>query len=422
MALGENAAIELVRAWKARDVPVLCYGDGARGWPLAEQCAPLACGACDVLDSARASFPEELSGKLSALLEVRFRARDEEQTVRATLRHCGMIGESPAMRTLFRAAVRVSELSDVPVLVTGETGTGKELLARALHQLDPKRRAGPCVVLNCSAITAALAESQLFGHRRGAFTGADRDHLGLFRAADKGVLFLDEVGELDAPLQAKLLRVLQEGRVLGVGECRETPIDVRVIAATNCDLPQMVAERRFRADLYHRLNVVSLTLPPLRERTGDIPILVEYFLEKHRALAGGTAPRAQPEFLDALSRLELRGNFRELENLLCQALANRPPGSSLGLPDLTPAILRQLATPGDPVEESTPSPAHALGDWRLLPFLGHCEKQHLENALRHTRGNQARAAQLLGITPRSIYNKLRKYRLASGEVFSGKVR
>ena len=180
--------------------------------------------------------------------------------------------------------IRISRVSDVPTYITGETGTGKELLAKAIHSLDAKRRSGPFVAVNCSAISPGLAESELFGHRRGAFTGADRDRKGLIRAAQGGVLFLDEIGDLDAALQTKLLRVLQENRVLAVGEERDVPIDVRVVAASNRNLLAMVANGTFRADLFYRFTVLTVHVPPLRERRADIPPLIAHFVQKYQDL------------------------------------------------------------------------------------------------------------------------------------------
>ena len=198
------------------------------------------------------------------------------------MKRLGSVGESQAMMAVFHTVLRVSPLSDMPVLITGETGTGKELLAHAIHQLDPKRCHGPFIALNCSALSPGLAESELFGHRRGAFTGADRERKGLIRAAEGGVLFLDEIGELDDALQAKLLRVLQENRVLGIGDDQEVAVNVRIIAATNRNLDAMVQQRTFRADLFHRLNVLAIHIPPLRERPADLKPLIEHFLEKHQ--------------------------------------------------------------------------------------------------------------------------------------------
>ena len=195
---------------------------------------------------------------LAHILSAEAKKQEEAQQITSVMRDMGMVGSSTAMMHVFRSVIRFSTLSDLPVLIAGETGTGKEGLARALHRLDPKRRGGPFVAVNCGAIAASLAESEFFGHRRGAFTGADRDRKGLIRSAEGGVLFLDEIGELDAALQAKLLRVLQESRVLGVGEDRDIKVDVRVVAATNRDLDQMGQQSRFRADLFHRLNVLSI--------------------------------------------------------------------------------------------------------------------------------------------------------------------
>ena len=339
----------------------------------------------------------------------------------------GIVGRSPDMLSLFRQLVRLSALSDLSTVITGETGTGKELLARALYALDAKRRGGTFVALNCGAISPALAESELFGHRRGAFTNAHRDRKGLIRAAHKGVLFLDEISELGAPLQTKLLRVLQESRVLAVGEDQEVAIDVRVVAATNRPLERLVAEGQFRADLYHRLNVMSLNVPPLRERRADIPPLVEHFTRKHRGLNGAVCSAIQSGFLEAVCRLDLPGNARQLENLVRFALVHNDGGGPLGLRDLPPNVWTDvLSHDGSPVVESpgqvsappepldgalTTYPARLLAanSWNLSRSLESCERSMLEAAMRESRGNQSRAARLLGITPRSVYNKLRRY-------------
>jgi transcriptional regulator with GAF, ATPase, and Fis domain len=215
----------------------------------------LLAGASWVLDSARRTFGQDLQRHLAHLLRAETGSQDDAARVKHVMQALGMVGESQAMVAVFQMILRVSPLSDLPILLTGETGTGKELLAHAIHQLDPKRCAGPFVALNCAAISPGLAESELFGHRRGAFTGADHDRQGLIRAAEGGVLFLDEIGEIEDAVQAKLLRVLQEHRVRGLGEDRDVPISIRIIAATHRDLGAMVQQRTFRADLVHRLNV-----------------------------------------------------------------------------------------------------------------------------------------------------------------------
>jgi transcriptional regulator with PAS, ATPase and Fis domain len=339
------------------------------------------------------------------------------------------------MMAIFQTVLRISTLSDLPILITGETGTGKELLAHAIHRLDLKRRNGPFVALNCGAISPGLAESELFGHRRGAYTGADRDRKGMIRSADGGVLFLDEIGELDESLQAKLLRVLQEHRVLAIGEDREVSVSVRIIAATNRNLNAMVQQGRFRADLFHRLNVLAIHIPPLRERPADLKPLIEHFLEKYQSLRPEWPPAVASDFLEALTQLDLPGNARQLENLIRWALVNKKDDAPLNLNDLPADIWQQLLeqarslreprAPGGAEQELRTSvletlqqdaPAHimhvlGMNDWNLSRSLRYCERLLIEAALSKTRGNQAQTARLLGITPRSVYNKLHKHHL-----------
>ena len=202
--------------------------------------------------------------------------------------------------------------------------------------------------MNCGAISSGLAESELFGHRRGAFTGADRDRKGLIRAAEGGVVFLDEIGELDDTLQVKLLRVLQERRVLGVGEDQEVPVSVRVIAATNRNLSTAVQHGKFRADLFHRLNVLSIHIPSLRERRADVRPLIEHLLEKNQSLQTAGSVSAGPDFIEALTRIDLPGNVRQLENLVRRALVNKVTSTPLTLTDLPAEVWQQLAGQEDP--------------------------------------------------------------------------
>jgi two-component system response regulator HydG len=270
--------------------------------------------------------------------------------------------------------------------------------------------------LNCAALTPSLAESELFGHHHGAFTGAIRDRRGLIRSAHGGVLFLDEIGDLDIDLQGKLLRVLQENRVLGVGEDREEAISVRVIAATNRDLQQMVGNNRFRADLFYRLNVLNARAPALSERPEDIPLLVAHFLERDR----GARMTASASFIAALSQVDLSGNVRQLENLVRRAVAHAGDDRPLDLEDLPAEVWKELSSRAEAVEASAssarapewwPAVLDANG-WNLTRSLSACERTILQAALARMHGNQSKTARLLGVTPRSIYTKLRKHRLA----------
>jgi transcriptional regulator with GAF, ATPase, and Fis domain len=279
-----------------------------------------------------------------------------------------------------------------------------------------------------------VAESELFGHRRGAFTGADRDRKGLIRAAEGGVVFLDEIGELDDALQVKLLRVLQERRVLGVGDDHEVPVSVRVIAATNRNLSAAVQHRKFRADLFHRLNVLSIHIPPLRERRADVGPLISHLLEKNQFLQTAGSVSAGPDFIEALTRIDLPGNVRQLENLVRRALVNKATPAPLTLTDLPVEIWQQLAEqedrvrseqlasggPGKPARETAPQTLSSdlvnlldTHGWSLAQTLRYCERLLLEAALRRKQGNQSQTARLLGLTPRSIYSKMRRYHLSN---------
>ncbi|OLE52307.1 MAG: hypothetical protein AUG51_18835 [Acidobacteria bacterium 13_1_20CM_3_53_8] len=347
----------------------------------------------------------------------------------------GIVGESQTIISVFRMVLRLSALSDTPTLITGETGTGKELLANAIRQLDPKRSDRPILVLNCGAISHGLAESELFGHRRGAFTGADRDRKGLFRAAQGGILFLDEIGELDASLQTKLLRVIQENRILGVGEEQEIPVNVRIIAATNRSLEEMVMQGKFREDLFHRLSALSVHIPPLRERPADMQPLIHHFLKKCCSNESVEPRAADLDFIEALTHIKLPGNVRQLENLVRRALVNKIDNSPLTLSDLPPEVWQELSEQeekgaplaSDAESETTNSVnliqssqpdlhstlSNLLNDngWSLSQSLNYCEKLLVESALLLSNGNQSQTARLLGITSRSVYNKLRKHHL-----------
>jgi two-component system nitrogen regulation response regulator GlnG len=428
----ESGSFDAIRLLKSKGFNVLAYEDQLFSHQIGKRCRALLSGAAVLLDSSTQAFTTELSSALMQGWLAESERCSEEARLKEQMTHFGIVGVSPAMLAVFRWVVRVSPLSDFPVLINGETGTGKELIARALYQLDPKRSKGPFIAANCSAISSGLAESELFGHRKGAFTGADSDRKGLFRSAEGGVLFLDEIGDLDQSLQAKLLRVLQEDRVLGVGFDRDVPVDVRVIAATNKDLEQMVKDGTFREDLYHRLSGLSVKIPPLRDRNQDLQPLTEHFLRKYSALSPSGTRSISVDFLDALGHVKLSGNVRQLENIVRRALLTVPGNVPLSLGDLTPAEWEQLS------EENISVPAGANGNgsnnhnghgpevadlhseflkildvhgWNLSKSMDYCERSLLQCALEHTRGNQSQTARLIGITPRSVYNKVHKHKL-----------
>jgi two-component system response regulator PilR (NtrC family) len=294
------------------------------------------------------------------------------------------------------------------VLLTGESGTGKERVARALHDRS-ERRDRPFLVVNCGALPEALMESELFGHEKGAFTGAAVRHTGLFREADGGTLMLDEVGELPLSLQVKLLRVLQERTVRPVGSAQEVGVDVRVVAATNRDVEADIATGRFRQDLYYRLNVIRIELPPLRERREDIPVLVERFVRRFAEEMCKEVVGLTPDALKALLGYGFPGNVRELENIVERAVA-LAGSRSIGLGDLPPEVSGTVGAPGPSLLELP-----ELG-CDLDAVIGEVERRLLIEALERTCGVRKAAAKLLGISFRSIRYRLEKHGLDAGPV------
>ncbi len=321
-----------------------------------------------------------------------------------------LIGDTPAMRALFRAIGRLAQ-APLSVLISGETGTGKELVARALHQESPRARK-PFVALNTAAIPAELLESELFGHEAGAFTGAQKRHTGRFEQADGGTLFLDEIGDMPLPLQTRLLRVLAEGEFFRVGGRELIRVDVRVIAATHQNLEALVAEGRFRADLLHRLDVVRLQLPPLRERLADVPQLAENFLAAATRKLDITPKRFSTPALARLQAWHWPGNVRELENI-CWRLAALAPGDVISVADLEDVLPRGAALPSHHAIEWD----YALADWVRARLDEGAENVHaqarerfdkalLEAALQLTRGRRAEAASRLGVGRNTLTRKL----------------
>ncbi|MBX7082856.1 MAG: sigma 54-interacting transcriptional regulator, partial [Nannocystaceae bacterium] len=299
----------------------------------------------------------------------------------------GMVGSSAAMQRVYKLVDRLGD-TDVPVVIYGESGTGKELVARAIHRAGA-RASKPFVAENCGAIPETLLESVLFGHAKGAFTGADKARPGLFEAAHGGTIFLDEVGETSAAMQTKLLRVLQEGEVRRVGENAARPVDVRVIAASNRDLDAMVEQGKFRRDLYYRIHVVRIELPPLRARSDDLPALVEHFL----ARPGGGRLQVTPATMRVLAGYAWPGNVRELENEVQRWIALCD--GAVTPEDLSPALRGR-------------EPAVDPDDLRIRPRVDRLERDLIARALERARGNQTRAAELLGLSRFGLQKKLRK--------------
>ena len=315
-------------------------------------------------------------------------------------RHRETIGRSHAMKQVLDMVARIAP-TRTTVLITGESGTGKERIARAIHD-QSDRAAGPFLVVNCGALPEALIESELFGHEKGAFTGASGKHNGLFRDADGGTLLLDEVGELPASLQVKLLRVLQERKVRPVGATKEFPVDVRLLAATNRDVEADVASGAFRQDLYYRLNVIRLELPSLRERREDILPLAEQFLARFAKEAGKEIPTLTPDAQRGLQAYPFPGNVRELENVLERAVA-LAGSHAIGLGDLPPGISGIVGSTAPALLELPPEG----GD--LDQILSEVERRLLLQALERAGGVRTAAAALLQITFRSMRYRLKKH-------------
>ena len=391
----DMSGLELLRAIKKHDdaIEVLVM----TGYPtIASAVEALKEGAYDYL--SKPLILDELRHLMARVTERRF-LKGEVHSLRARLGEelvvNELVGNSPPMQRVKDIIAKVAA-TDSPVLIEGDSGTGKELVAAAIHRLSARAK-GPFIPVNCSAIPEDLLESEFFGHVRGAFSGAVSDALGLFRGAHDGTIFLDEIVELSPALQVKLLRVLQEMQVRPVGSTKAHPVDMRVIAATNRDIEQAIADGRFRQDLYYRLNVVRISLPPLRARRDDVPALVNHFLRRFNRRFRRDVRSIAPDALAALSAYDFPGNVRELENLIERAYA-MGAREQVTLADL-PTLSRSVATPA------------ATATTGAIPQLADVEKELILRALAYYTDDKEAAARALGISRRTIYRRLKEYGL-----------
>jgi DNA-binding NtrC family response regulator len=363
---------------------------------------------------------EELTSVLERARQLRqfdLRSRQLREKLRTRHGMGEMIGESPEMERLYRILSKVA-FSTHPVLILGESGTGKEMVARSIHNNGPSA-ANPFIPVDCGALAPSLIESELFGHVKGAFTGADRAKEGLLAAAGKGTIFLDEIGELPLDLQAKLLRALQEKTVRPVGSTQSVPIAARVLAATNRDLTAMVEQGRFRKDLYFRLNVVNLKIPPLRSRRADIPVLAMHFLERMERETGVSRTFSEAT-LRVMQEYEWPGNVRELEHAI-QRACSLSSGPVLHLADL-PTQLQEFRRQREP-EFEIPAMGEAALDGVLtgrtgaigIVSIAEMEKHAILGTIRQLKGDKLMAARLLGIGKTTLYRKLKEYGITEGE-------
>ncbi len=405
LKMPDMSGIEVLRAAKAANEQVIGIIITAYGSKESIQ-EVLRLGAADYLD--KPFNVDELRFRVRKELERR-QLQQENRLLKRALQHthsfANIIGRSPAMQAVFQLIETIAPTGST-VLITGESGTGKELVARAIHFNSP-RKDRPFVALNCGALPEALLESELFGHVRGAFTGAETNKKGLIEVAEKGTVFLDEIGDMSPMMQVKLLRVLQERKFRRVGGTEEIDADIRIIAATNRDLAKLVADGRFREDLYYRINVIPVHLPSLRERQEDVPLLAEHFVAKYGAQVGKTVTGIAPEAMACLQAYHWPGNIRELENAIERAVAlERGP---LIQPESLPERIRQNGA----------RPTGAVGLPAAIPETGFdlerhvqaIEREYIAEALRRAGGVKVKAADLLGMSFRSFRYYMKKYNL-----------
>jgi DNA-binding NtrC family response regulator len=405
LRMPELSGLDLLARVRAERLPVgmivlTAFGD------LTEALNAMKAGADDFI--TKPYDPDHLRFLVKRILERRELIDELEQLRKQSgegYQFHAMVSKSPKMRRVFELIEQVGPIGST-VLIQGETGTGKELVARALHAADT-RRAGPFIALNCAVLNDALLETELFGHERGAFTGAERRKIGRFELADGGTLLLDEAGDIPPGLQAKLLRVLQTGQFERVGGTETIQVDVRIIAATHKLLDEEVKRGRFRADLFYRLNVIRIDLPPLRERTEDIPLLATHFLQQHRSRGGTEVTEIASDAMQALLRHAWPGNVRELENAIKAGVA-LADGSVLRRHDLPESVAPRsspASRPGSLIDIDRALP-HLTGD-----LIGQIEREYFVRLLSQHKGNVARCARHSGLSRRSVTQKLQKYGL-----------
>jgi DNA-binding NtrC family response regulator len=357
-------------------------------------------GAYDYL--AKPIEPTELKRMVAEAIARRRLAESGQEAPATETPMAHIVGTAPAMLAVYKTVAQVAP-TKATVLIVGESGTGKELVARAIHAKSP-RSGDPFVAINCGALPESILESELFGHERGSFTGASSTKHGLFEEARGGTLFLDEIGEISPKMQVQLLRVLQEGEIRRVGGAETIKVDARVVAATNRDLKAEVASGRFREDLFFRLQVVTVHVPPLRERRGDVPALIRHFIARHAERLGRTAPRVAPEVLEMLGAYAFPGNVRELSHILERAMLLAREGVITGS-DLPPDVTAAWAQQGP----SSGGLGSLAEDWPTLAVL---ERRYIDRVLSRTGGNKTRAAEVLGIDRRTLNRMFARERAA----------
>ncbi len=330
-------------------------------------------------------------GRFSEKRKLEIEVRKLRKEIRRAAGVEGIIGRSASMRAVFEKISAAASVES-PVLILGESGTGKEMVARAIHDQSDRAKQ-PFIPVNCGALPRELIESELFGHKKGAFTTAVADHDGMFVAADKGTLFLDEIGEMAPAAQVKLLRALQEKAIRPVGDARERKVDARIVAATNQNVEDAIESKQIREDLYYRLSVITIQIPPLRDRREDVPVLVSHFIDRFNSIFGRTVGGVSPQAMDVLQSHPWPGNVRQLENVIegCFAMGVKDRVEATDLP----ATIRVATT------------AH-VGD---VPSLTESEKVLIERALKAAAGNKSQAARLLGISRTRLYNKIETYKI-----------